>query len=169
MSDDFQDFSVGRVRLTHWVAGLVLAAVLGWVGWAHVQKASLKKDLIDVERRTTEAEAQLAAMTSSQLDAVIVAKTVSDQVRSGAIQWSDVIVRLLKVTPLDVFYHSYSASVEGKMTVNATTDTYESAAQLISILTQDSSFSEVFVPSLTEGEADTGASRVSFGVTFNVL
>lgn len=168
MSNEIQDFSVGNVRLSHWVAGFIFVVVLVLTGWAHFQKIQLNKALVETEVQVNQVESQLDQMREQKLDAVVAAQAVIDEVKASSIQWSKVVIKLLDVTPLDVFYNSYNASVEGKMTVNALTDSYDSAAQLISVLDKESLFSNVFVGSLTKGDADSGSEVVSFGVTFNV-
>jgi Tfp pilus assembly protein PilN len=168
MKDEIKDFSVGNVRLVHWVAGLIFVVVLALTGWAQFQKSQLNADLTDVEAETNQVETLLDQMRADKLDAVIIAQQLADQVESEAVQWSGVVTRLLNITPLDVFYNSYSASVDSQMNVNAITDSYESAAQLISVLDKESTFTDVFVPSLTQGDSDTGSEVVSFGVSFNV-
>ena len=168
MSDEIQDFSAGNVRLSHWVAGFIFVVVLVMTGWAQFQKNKFEKALASGEIQLNQVETQLEQLRAEKLDAVIAAQAVNDHVQASSLKWSGVVTKLLSVTPLDVFYNSYNASSEGKMTVNALTDTYESAAQLISVLDKESLFSDVFVGSLTKGSSDSGSDVVSFGVAFNV-
>jgi Tfp pilus assembly protein PilN len=168
MSSEFQDLPIGNVSLGPWVAGVIFVIVLALTGWTHVQKGQLNTALIDIEVETNLAEKQLSQMRDADLDAIVVAQGVINDVEAVSIRWSDVVSQLLEVTPLDVFYTSYSASVDGKMNLNAFTDSYGSAAQLISVLDRNPLFVDVFVPSLTQGSSDSGANMVSFGLAFNV-
>ena len=158
---------VGNARLIHWIAGAVLAFVLLWTLWAYVQMVRTKGAIEAVAAQTQAAQAQLDQIRAQQLDAVIAAQQTADQVRAGDIQWSGVLAKLLEVTPLDVFYRSYTASVDGKLTLSALSDDYDSAAQLLSVLNQTEPFSGVFTSSLTRGSAESGSEVVSFGVTLN--
>lgn len=157
----------GNARLVHWIAGAVLAFVLIWTLWAYVQVVRTKGAIQKVAAQTQSVQAQLDQVKAQQLDAVIAVQQTVDQVRAGDIQWSGVLAKLLEVTPLDVFYRSYTASVDGKLTLSALSDDYDSAAQLISILNQTQPFTEVFTSSLTRGSAESGSEVVSFGVTLS--
>ncbi len=164
---DDMPLRVGNARLIHWIAGGVLALVLVLTAWAYIQVARTKGALEDVKVQTQTVQAELDQIKAAQLDAVIAAQEIVDQVKAGDIQWSGVLVKLLEVTPLDVFYRSYTASVDGKLSLSALSDDYDSAAQLLSVLNQTPPFTGVFTSSLTRGSAESGSEVVSFGVTLN--
>ncbi len=159
---------VGNARIIHWIAGAVLTLVLVFTAWAYVQVVRTKGALLDVKVQTQTVQAELDQIKAEKLDAVIAAQGIVDQVKAGDIQWSGVLAKLLEVTPLDVFYRSYTASVDGKLTLSALSDDYDSAAQLLSILNQTPPFTGVFTSSLTRGSAESGSEVVSFGVTLDV-
>lgn len=162
------EFPVGNARLIHWIAGAVLGVVVLATVWAYFQVWSVKGNLKDVATQTEAVQAELDQIVAQKLDAVIAAQQVVDQVRAGDIQWSAILAKLLEVTPLDVFYRSYTASVDGNLTLSALSDDYDSAAQLLSVLNQTEPFGGVFTSSLTRGSAESGSEVVSFGVTLNV-
>lgn len=158
----------GNARLVHWVAGAVLGLVLLWTLLAYVQMVRTKGAIEDVATQMQTAQAQLDQIKAQRLDAVIAAQQTADQVRAGDIRWSGILAKLLEVTPLDVFYRSYTASVDGKLSLSALSDDYDSAAQLLSVLNQTEPFSGVFTSSLARGSAESGSEVVSFGVTLDV-
>lgn len=147
---------------------LVLVFVLAWTGFSVYQKHSLNRDIATLMSETADAQAQLDQMKAEALDSLIVAQETVAEVAETGIVWSDVMAHLGEITPLDIFYRSYSASSDGTMTVSVLSDSYDSAAGLLSIFEEDESFGDAFASSLTQGSTDSGSSVVSFGLTFNV-
>lgn len=162
-----QEIPSGNLRFIHLIALLALVVVIVMTGWSYLNKYRLNRSLASVEAEIAATQADLEEMESQRLDAVVVAQQAVDEVDS-AIAWSEVITDLITVTPLDVFYRSYSASTDGKMSLSVLTDSYDSAAYLLSILDEESMFTDVFSSSLTSGFSDSGFDVVSFGLTFNV-
>lgn len=162
-----QEIPSGNLRFIHLIAMIALVAVVVLTGWAYFQKYRLNNAVEAVEADIATTQAQLDEMQEQNLDAVVVAQQVVSEVEN-AIIWSDVVTDLIQVTPLDIFYRSYSASKDGRMSVNVLTDSYDSAAQLIAVLSQEELFQDVFASSLTRGSSDSGFDVVSFGLTFNV-
>lgn len=158
----------GTFHFSHLIAGMALVGVLVATGWFYYQRHSLNQQIATLQSEITDTQTELNGLREKQLDSIIVAQQTVTQVETSAIVWSEVIAHLQKITPLDVFYRSYSASADGKMTVSVLTDTYESAAELISVFSSDEQFSDPFVSSLAKGSTESGAGVVSFGVTFNV-
>jgi Tfp pilus assembly protein PilN len=110
---------------------------------------------------------QLDELKAENLDTLVVAQQTSTEVENS-IRWSQVVQQLLKVTPVNVFYRSYSASTDGKMTVSVITDSYSSAANLIAVLNKSTVFSNAFVASMARGSSDGGSQVVTFGITFDI-
>lgn len=168
MSDERSALPGSSLKLSHIAAGVVVLFVLLLTGWSAYQRYSVQQSIKDVDSQISETNTALDEMRAKQVESIIVAAQTVDQVQARAITWSEVITQLLEITPVDIFYRSYSASNEGEMTVSVLATSYESAAQLISILDGEPTFSNPFVASLTQGFTDSGTGVVSFGVTFNV-
>lgn len=163
-----QELPSGNLGFVHLLAGAALVVVLLLTGWAYLQKHNLNNELVTVEANMAQVQAQLDKMTEQKLDSTVVAQNTIKQVKDTEIIWSEVLTRLLDATPVNVFYRSYTASMDGKLAVSVLTDSYDTAAQLISVLDQEDAFENVFVSSLSKGSASTGFDVVSFGVTFSV-
>lgn len=163
-----QELPSGNLGFVHLLAGAALVVVLALTGWAYLEKHNLNKELVTVEANMAQIQSELAKMTEQKLDSTVVAQNTIKQVKDTEIVWSGVLTRLLDVTPVNVFYRSYTASMDGKLSVSVLTDSYDSASQLISVLDNEDDFEDVFVSSLTKGSASTGFDVVSFGVTFSV-
>ncbi len=163
-----QELPSGNLGFMHLIAAAALIVVLSLTGFAFIKKHNLTKDLIEVEADIVAVEDQLEEKAEQNLDSTVVAQNTIDQVEESQIIWSRVLVSLLDLTPVDVFYRSYSASLDGELSVSVLTDSYDSAAQLISKLDDENDFEDVFVSSLSKGSADAGFDVVSFGVNFSV-
>ncbi len=163
-----QELPSGNLNFIHLIAGVLLVGVVLLTSWAYFQKYNLNKALATTEIDLEEVQDALDEKSEQKLDSVVIAQNTIASVEESEIVWSEALTRLLKITPIDVFYRSYSASMDGQMSVSVLTDTYDSAAQLISVLDDDNTFGEVFVSSLNQGSADTGFDIVSFGITFSV-
>jgi len=163
-----QELPSGNLRFIHLIAGVLLVGVMLLTGWAYLQKYRIAKAMAVVESDIEQVQDALDEKTEQKLDSVVIAQNTIEAVEESSIVWSSVLTRLLTVTPLDVFYRSYSASLDGQMSVSVLTDTYDSAAQLIALLDEDNTFEDVFVSSLTKGTAEAGFDVVSFGIVFSV-
>ena len=163
-----QGLPSGNLKFIHLIAGALLIGVLLLTGWAYFQKYSLNNSLAEAEAAIAEVQDTLDDMSEQKLDSVVIAQNTIQSVESSQIVWSEVLTRLLASTPIDVFYRSYSASMDGQMSVSVLTDSYDSAAQLIAVLDDENTFEDVFVSSLSKGSADAGFDVVSFGITFSV-
>jgi hypothetical protein len=168
MSHASQDLDTPSFHWAHFVAFAATVVVLGGMAWTYFQHYRLETQLDDVQAQTRQTQAQLTELQSQKLDALIVAQEKVSKVNREAVQWSKVVATLLKVTPPNVFYSSYSASSEGRMALSVITDTYDSAANLIALLDKHNLFSEVFSSSLNRGLSESNQSLVTFGVTFKV-
>lgn len=158
----------GNLSLSQFLAVVVLLAVLAWMGWSYLERSNLNQAIATLQIEISDAEAQLEQLKAESLDAVIVAQQTVEQVEASAILWSEMIAHLEQITPVNVFYRSYSASVDGRMALSVLTDSYDSAADLLSIFEEDTSFGNAFAASLTQGSTDSGIGVVSFGLTFAV-
>jgi Tfp pilus assembly protein PilN len=158
----------GRFSFMHLVAIAAIGLVLALTAWTFVQKRSVEKDLLTVESNVSDVQSQLDALAEKELDEVAIAQEVISDVEENSVVWSDTILHLLSVTPLDIYYRNYSAAADGAMSVSVLTDSYDSAAHLIAVLEDDDSFVDVFTSSLSLGNSSAGGDVVSFGLTFNV-
>lgn len=169
MEDPIHALEGPRFHVAHVVSALVLLAMLLATGWVYFQRYRLDTALATTQQEVQSAEAQLVELQSQKLDAILVAQKTLDELEKNSIFWSKVITHLGSITPPNVFYRSYTASADGRMSLSVLTDSYDSAANLISILTQDAAYSDVFVSSLTQGNSQSNTPIITFGITFTVL
>ncbi|EKD93152.1 MAG: hypothetical protein ACD_28C00224G0003 [uncultured bacterium] len=168
MSHSSQDLDTPSFHWAHFIAFAATGIVLAGMAWTYFQHYRLEAQLDEVQAQTRASQEQLVELQSKKLDALIVAQEKVMKVNQESIQWSKVVATLLKVTPPNIFYSSYSASSEGRMALSVVTDAYDSAANLIALLDKHNLFSEVFSSSLNRGLSESNQSLVTFGVTFKV-
>ena len=156
--------------LLQWISLALVVVMVLLSGWAYVQKSKVNKAIAATSVEINQAQKQLDEIREEQVDSIVLAQQTMERIEASAIVWSEVITDLISVTPLDIFYRSYNAASDGAMSVNVLTDSYDSGAQLISILDDEDEFTNVFVSSLTQGSSSGGGEGdvVSFGITFNV-
>jgi len=131
------------------------------------QQFQLNRELSQNEADIVEIEQQMEALREQSIEELFVAQTLKDQVEANAVIWSRVIRKLQDLTPVTVFFSSYSGSSDGSIQVNGLGDSYDSVADVIDSLETSSDFDEVFVPSVTLGSTGEGAEVVSFSLTIN--
>lgn len=167
MSQESKAVSRGNLSMTHWLAALVLLGVLGWTGWLYFKSNALTDEVASLQTEISDTQSALDELKAQSVDSVIVAQQTVDQVTASSIAWSEVLTHLQQITPVDIFYRSYSASSDGRMTVSVIADSYDSAAGLLSIFESDTRFTDAFAAALTRGSTESGTGVVSFGLTFN--
>lgn len=167
MNEELPGLNHSPLPLFSLVSALILAVVLVGTGWVFYKSYRLDASLAAVEKGLKSSQDQLDELKAEHLDSLVVAQETVKEVEASIV-WSQVVQQLLKTTPVNIFYRSYSASNDGKMSVSVVTDSYTSAANLISVLNQSKVFSNAFVASLARGSSDAGSSVVTFGITFNI-
>jgi Tfp pilus assembly protein PilN len=130
------------------------------------QQMNLKSDLTTIENQSTELTNKIEALEREQIQELFVAQELKDQVEADRVAWSKVIRKFQDLTPVTVFFSSFSGS-DGQLSVSGLADDAESVADMISVLDSSDDFFDMFVPSLTEGTTSEGQSVVSFNLRVN--
>lgn len=106
----------------------------------------------------------MASLQNDQIEELVVAQELKDTIAANTVFWSKVVDRLDDLTPVSVFFSSYSASEDGSLQLSGLADNNESVSDVISVLERSRSFDNVFVPSLTVGTTADGQQVVSFSL-----
>lgn len=131
------------------------------------QQMNLKSDLSTIEGQATELTNKIEALEREQIQELFVAQELKDQVEAERVAWSKVIRKFQDLTPVTVFFSSFSGGSGGELSVSGLAENAESVADMISVLDSSDDFTEMFVPSLTEGTTSEGQSVVSFNLRVN--
>ncbi len=128
-----------RFSFLHLISFVVFVAVLVYGGYTFITKAGLESS--------------------------IVAGQLIEKIEADEVKWSEMLSTLLGATPLDIYYASYSGSESGSVTVSGLGDSYGSISGLISALSGQKAFKDVFVTSVASASSgDT--EMVSFNMSF---
>lgn len=127
-----------------------------------VQKARLTGVVDRNGQQIVSLQTQIQDLQTKGVDRLSTIKSFFDTVQESEVIWSTVLQKLQEVQPLDVIFASYSGSDTGKISVSASTVSYESAANLLSVLDSSAYFSNAFIPSLGGAGLATGFNIVSF-------
>lgn len=131
-----------------------------------MSKANLDSKITKADEQLANLDEQVAALEAQSLDEVTVAQKVITGVEDSEIVWSGVISDLLAVTPMDIYYVSYTGNEDGTVTINGLGDTYASVSGLINALSGEKSFTDVFVPSVAMSSSSNGE-MATFGLNFS--
>lgn len=128
------------------------------------QQYGLKRDISQTQEDLIQVEADMASLQNDQIEELVVAQELKDTIAANTVFWSKVVDRLDDLTPVSVFFSSYSASEDGSLQLSGLADNNESVSDVISVLERSRSFDNVFVPSLTVGTTADGQQVVSFSL-----
>jgi len=157
----------GRLLPTLVVFVFVLAVL--YTLFLAMQQFVLMREVSRVESQRLEIVAEINLLKEQQLEEIFVAQDLETLVEIESVEWSKVISKLKDLTPVTVFFSSYSAGREGELTLSALGDSYDAVADVIAALTKSSDFENVFVPSVTLGTTGEGQEVVSFSLTVNTV
>lgn len=134
-------------------------------GYVLMSKANLVSGIADADTQIANLEEQVASLEAQSLDDVTVAQSVIASVEASEMIWSGVVSDLLAVTPMDIYYVSYSGNEDGSVTVNGFGDSYVSVSGLIDALSGEKNFIDAFVPSTAMSSSEVG-DMASFSLNF---
>lgn len=130
-----------------------------------IQQIALNGDLSRIEGQRLELEAEIALLKEQQLEELFTAQEVKDVLEEESVEWSKIIRKLQDLTPVTVFFSSYSAGSNGQVSLSGLGDSYSAVADVISAMERSSDFVDVFVPSVTLGTTGDGQEVVSFSIS----
>lgn len=157
-------FEAPKGRLLSTVVIFVFAVVVLYTLFLLFQQFSFGRSVSKIEGRILELETQISTLKDDQIEELYVAQQLDDLVSENMIHWSLVIKKLEDLTPVTVFFSSYSGSRDGSIQLSGLGDSYGSVSDVISALTESSDFIGTFVPSVTLGTTSDGQEVVSFSL-----
>lgn len=155
----------GRLLSTLVVFAFVLGAL--YTLFLVFQQGSLKRELSRIESQSEELQNKIETLEREEIRELYVAQEVKQAVEAERVPWSKVLSELQDLTPVTVFFSSFSGAEGGSLTLSGLADNEGSVADLISALDASKEFTQAFVPSITEGTTAEGQTVVSFNLSLN--
>lgn len=159
-----KQFEAPKGRLMPTVVMFVFAVALLYTFFLLFQQYSLNRGIDKLNEEIVGVNAEITALQSDQIEQIYVAKKLKENVEANSIYWSSVIKKIQTLTPVTVFFSSYSGSGDGSLQLSGLGDSFSSVADAISALSESEDFTDVFVPSVTLGSTSDGQSVVSFSL-----
>lgn len=159
------------------VAGIVvLALVIGYTAFLHIQKLNIDEDKAIVEADITKMNKQILKYESQDLLGAINAKETLSSFEGNLIKWSGIISKVRKTIPKNedgealVEILSYSGSAGRKISMNVRTlpgsaDSYFDVAEVIEVFDDSPFFYDSFVPSISASKNEEGQEALTFLLT----
>jgi len=157
-------FKSGGVGLLGAVIYFIFFLYLLFAGWVIFQKFTLEPSLVRSEQKIEEVKQEIEALEKKGVRTATNAQAVLTDIKNTEIQWSRVISRLITITPVNVFYRSYSINSDGSMTVSGIANDYVAVSNLVQILESSDEFEYIFVPSINIGSSSSGGSIATFSL-----
>ncbi len=129
-----------------------------------VQRYTLNRSVSTAQEQMEMVQSDMDALRAEQIEELFIAQEVKDAVDEQATLWSKVVRRIQDLTPVTVFFSSYSGSADGAIQLSGLGDSYGSVADVISALRDSDYFTDVFAPSVTLGTTSEGQEVVSFSL-----
>ena len=152
----------GRLLSTLVIFVFVIGSL--YTGFLFFKQSSLNSEIDRIATSKTQLETQINQLKAEQVTEVLSAQSLSEKVLASSIKWSKVVKKLQDLTPIGVFYKAYTAAKDGTIAVSALGDTYSSVSSVISTIQKSKNFTDVFVPSVTQGTTSEGKQLVTFSI-----
>jgi Tfp pilus assembly protein PilN len=159
-----KQFEAPKGRLMPTIVIFVFALALLYTFFLLFQQYSLNRNIEKVNEQIVAVNAEITALKSDQIEQLYSAKQVVEAVEADSVYWSQVIKKIQNLTPVTVFFSSYSGSGDGSLQLSGLGDSFGSVADAISSLSESPDFVDVFVPSVTLGSTSEGQQVVSFSL-----
>ncbi|MBT4384436.1 PilN domain-containing protein [Candidatus Peregrinibacteria bacterium] len=130
---------------------------------------NLNRDMNNIIEETADLEAKLAVFEEDQIGELFEAQQIVDKVEAEEVLWSQIVKKLQDITPITVFFSSYSTSDTGELSLSGLGDSYGAVSDVIAALEKSSDFTGVFVPTVTLGSTGDGQQVVSFSLNVNAI
>lgn len=159
-----KSFEAPQGRLISTLIIFVFVLVLLYTLFMVFQNITVKAEISRVNKESASLETEIAALKEEQIQELVVAENVTELLETRVITWSQVIRKLEDLTPVTVFFRTYSGSDEGILDLTALANTYAEVADLIRILSESDDFDDAFVPSMARGLTSDGQEVISFSL-----
>lgn len=163
-----QSYQAPRARLLPVLVIFAFILALLYTGFLVFKKLSLSKESDRLATRIDDAKAEIQSMESDQLQELIYAQNMIDQVEERALTWSKIIRKLQELSPVGIFYSSYTAST-GNVQLIGIADSVTSVANLITNMELSEDFNLVFIPTLSRAITADGEEVLSFTLELQLL
>lgn len=161
---DKTSYQAPKGRLLSTVVIVVFAVVALYSLFLWFERITAQRELKRLGEEIQNVETEIQKLEAQRIQELVVAQDTEDLVKSQAVVWSKVIRRLQDLTPVTVFFKTYSASLDGQLELTGLADNYEAVADVIRVFTESGDFDSVFAPNLAQGVSSDGATVVSFGL-----
>lgn len=131
------------------------------------QQGGIKRDLTKMEEQSQELQNKIETLEREQIRELFIAQEVKAAVEAERVPWSKVVRNFQDLTPVTVFFSSFSGGEGGSLMLSGLTDNAGSVADLIAAIDDSEDFVDGFVPSITEGTTVDGQTVVSFNLSVN--
>ncbi len=152
------------------VAALLVAVI--YSVYAFWQKSIKADNVLVLDKSITEYQAKVIEKEHAQITQAISAKQTVNDLKKGTIEWSKVINQIRATVPKDGISPvaeilSYSGSSSNEISLNMKTyakseNPYLDVAAVIKSFTDAKLFTDVFVPSISSGNNQSGENILSF-------
>lgn len=159
-----KQFEAPKGRLMPTVVIFVFALALLYTFFLLFQQYSLNRSVDKLNEQIVGVNAEITALKSDQIEQLYNAKEISESVEAESVYWSQVIKKVQNLTPVTVFFSSYTGTGDGSLQLSGLGDSFGSVADAISSLSESEDFTDVFVPSVTLGSTSDGQQVVSFSL-----
>lgn len=162
-------FEAPQGRLLPTLVAFVFALGLLYTLYLAFTEYRLNSAVEDLAAQKEKLGGQIEVLKEQQVAQVYVAQQVKEKLEASSVRWSNVVTAFNQLTPVGVFLSSYGISSDGNLQVSGIGDDFDSVAGMISALEAADSFSEGFVPSVTQGTTSEGQPVVTFSLTTHAV
>jgi Tfp pilus assembly protein PilN len=155
----------GRMLSTLVIFVFILVFLYGL--FLYFQRFNLNRDFSTIEEQTVSVQMEIDVLKNDQIQELVQAQELKERVEANAVTWSRVIRRVQDLTPITVFFSSYSLSDRGSVQLAGLGENYDSVADFLDALDKSSDLEDAFVQSVTLGTTGEGRDVVSFNVQVN--
>lgn len=125
--------------------------------------------IADLQTQKETLSSQIQVLKDQQVAQIYEAQQVKDKLAEKAVRWSTIVTNFQQLTPVGVFLSSYGIAEGGGIQVSGVGDEFGSVSDIIASLVDSKDFTDVFVPSVTQGTTSDGQSVVTFSLTAHAV
>lgn len=171
---------MNRLSLLFVIGVILTLAVGGLAGYTYLSGATSTDTIRGYDLQIESLKNDLAQYKGDKLNAALSAKQVLDDLKSGYVEWSTVIEKILATTPKDektktpiVEYTSYSGAENSDISINVrtvpgSTLPFSDVAKLIRAFEDSDYFKNPFVPAISTSTDKDGNLVLVFNFNFDL-
>lgn len=161
-----------RVSFLLYLGAAALLVTVIYSAYAFWQKSAATDKLLVLDKSIVDYQAKITEKENAQITQAISAKQTVNDLKKGTIEWSKVISQIRAAIPKNGVFPvaeilSYSGSSSNELSLNmktfsASENPYLEVASVIKSFSDEKSFADVFVPSISSGTDESGKNILSF-------